>query len=187
MGSDRSSRGRARGQSWFSALLGVAVLTSGGFLLGLIVGVVSEEPELIVGHVAGRSEEIAWASDTAPVSAKPSRGQAAAAGTARESEGRPSGESARSSAPPVSAPAKSAAAESYAIQVGAFAENESAERLATRLRDRGYAVLVLPPETDNRWRVRVGPVGGRDEAERVARQLKTAERLPTWVLSEPGR
>jgi cell division septation protein DedD len=37
------------------------VLIAGGFALGLVAGVVSEEPELVVGHLVGRSEEVAWA------------------------------------------------------------------------------------------------------------------------------
>lgn len=45
---------------WFASLLGAAVLIAGGFALGLVAGVVSEEPELVVGHLAGRSEEVAW-------------------------------------------------------------------------------------------------------------------------------
>jgi len=45
---------------WFASFLGAAVLIAGGFGLGLVAGVVSEEPELVVGHLVGRSEEVAW-------------------------------------------------------------------------------------------------------------------------------
>jgi len=45
---------------WFASLLGAAVLIAGGFALGLVAGVVSEEPELVVGHLAGRSDDVAW-------------------------------------------------------------------------------------------------------------------------------
>ena len=59
---------RQAGQGWLSTLVGVLVLVAGGFVIGLIVGVVSEEPELVAGHVAGRSTEIDWtASKTAPL------------------------------------------------------------------------------------------------------------------------
>ncbi len=44
---------------WIASLLGAAVLIAGGFGLGLVAGVVSEEPELVVGHLVGRSEEVA--------------------------------------------------------------------------------------------------------------------------------
>jgi len=56
---------RARESGWLITLLGVAVLVAGGFALGLIAGVVSEEPELVAGHLAGRSESIDWAGDAA--------------------------------------------------------------------------------------------------------------------------
>ena len=45
---------------WFATLIGGAVLIVGGFSLGLVVGVVSEEPELVVGHLVGRSEQVVW-------------------------------------------------------------------------------------------------------------------------------
>lgn len=45
---------------WLASLLGAAVLIAGGFALGLVAGVVSDEPELVVGHLVGRSEEVVW-------------------------------------------------------------------------------------------------------------------------------
>jgi cell division septation protein DedD len=51
---------------WIASLLGAAVLIAGGFGLGLVAGVVSEEPELVVGHLVGRSEEVAWLPEGEP-------------------------------------------------------------------------------------------------------------------------
>jgi DedD protein len=51
---------------WFASLLGAGVLIAGGFALGLVAGVVSEEPELVVGHLVGRSDEVAWAPEGEP-------------------------------------------------------------------------------------------------------------------------
>jgi len=45
---------------------------------------------------------------------------------------------------------------------------------------------VLAPSSDDRWRVRVGPIGGKAEAEQTARRLKVEQDLPTWVLRESG-
>jgi DedD protein len=42
------------------------VLIAGGFALGLVAGVVSEEPELVVGHLVGRTEEVPWVPDAEP-------------------------------------------------------------------------------------------------------------------------
>jgi cell division septation protein DedD len=35
-----------------------------------------------------------------------------------------------------------------------------------------------------RWRVRVGPVKTRAEAESLSARLKREQKLPTWILSE---
>jgi cell division septation protein DedD len=46
-------------------------------------------------------------------------------------------------------------------------------------------VYLAPTEGEpTSWRVRVGPHRTRPEAERTARRLETAEKLPTWVLGE---
>jgi len=72
------------------------------------------------------------------------------------------------------------------VQVGAFTESAPAEKLADRLRARGYPTYVRSSEDDgeSRWRVRVGPVAARPEAEALAEKLQRAEKLPTWVLDE---
>jgi DedD protein len=72
--------------------------------------------------------------------------------------------------------------------VGAFAKSASAEQMADQLRARGYPTLVVPTAEarDQRWRVRVGPLSSRNEANQMARRLQTQEQLPTWVLSEGG-
>jgi len=69
--------------------------------------------------------------------------------------------------------------------VGAFAEKSAAEALAKSLRAHGYSVYLSPTDGNpTSWRVRVGPLGTRPEAERTARKLEIAEKLPTWVLGE---
>jgi cell division protein FtsN len=230
---------------WLASLIGVAVLVTGGFLLGLVAGVVSQEPTLVVGHLTGRSEEAtAWtpsdpsglAADdlelsgtedlpleasrqvdlavTADATPPPTEEWAApGAWDAPEpgsealpedlpAERRPS----RRTLPPVAAappgtrdisslPTASAAPDSpgapragYAVQVGAFASGSAAGTVEARLLARGFDAYVVPPDAagDGRWRVRVGPVGQKSEAEAVADRLKREERLPTWVLSEEG-
>ncbi len=71
------------------------------------------------------------------------------------------------------------------MQVGAFAESRVAERLAGRLRAKGYPVTVSPSVDSGaaRWRVRVGPWESREAAETAATRLKGEETLPTWVLN----
>ena len=70
---------------WLASLLGAAVLIAGGFGLGLVAGLVSEEPELVVGHLVGRSEEATWL-PAAEAESVPARGEWVRAGTAAEPE-----------------------------------------------------------------------------------------------------
>jgi len=205
--STRRERGSV-GHGWLSTILGVLVLVAGGFALGLFFGVVFEEPELVAGHVAGRSSEIDWSAErvvaaggdvgsapepsaavdpaapaeTAPVAAPPIDRPRTVA------EARP----APRALPPVGAPAPkrvepktpAAAGARFVIQVGAFGTSKAADGVAGRLRAAGYPVQVIAPQSDDRWRVRVGPLPTREEADATARRLKAEERLPTWVLRE---
>ena len=74
--------------------------------------------------------------------------------------------------------------EGFAIQVGAFGTEAAARAMEARLQGAGYGVRLIPPSTDRRWRVRVGPIWGKGEAEEIARRLKVEEGLPTWVIAE---
>lgn len=62
----------------------------------------------------------------------------------------------------------------WAVQVGSFSREENAEGLASRLRDGGFDVHVTPfrRSGDTLYRVRVGPVAGRAEAERLAERVR---------------
>ena len=181
---------RASGQGLLTTMLGIVVLVAVGFAVGLVVGVVSEEPDLVAGHVAGRSTEIDWTApvqeENVPFSPKieieaeeiePAPVLIAEAGV-RE----PAIESTPEKLPAVAAAPNSG--EGFAIQVGAFGTESAARAMEARLEDAGYGVHLVAPTTDNRWRVRVGPIWGKGEAEAVARRLKTEEGLPTWVIAE---
>lgn len=208
----RATSGNASG--WIASLLGGVVLIAAGFLVGLIVGVISEEPDLVVDHLAGRSEEVAWNTqvgsgpDGAPAAPAPETGSplgdgAEAPAPASVSAAPPAGPPAAPAAPaaPPAAratpaptarpsdppPSRAPAADprsGFAVQVGAFSESEGATRLAEELRVAGFASYVSAGAGDGRWRVRVGPVPGRAEAESLAGRLKAERGLPTWVLDE---
>jgi len=172
---------RYSGQAWLSTLVGILVLVVGGFLIGLVVGVVSEEPQLVAGHVAGRSTEIDW---TAP-SPDGELGQQASVWLGDEGAGqRASAMPAVAAAPPPRA--ESAGGTEFLVQVGALADGVSARALAQRLRQVGYPVLIMEPTKDDRWRVRVGPLPARVEADRVALRLQSEEKLSTWVVRHTG-
>jgi DedD protein len=54
------SKNKGSTPGWLASLVGAVFLISAGFMLGLVVGVVKDEPELVMNHIAGESEEVAW-------------------------------------------------------------------------------------------------------------------------------
>jgi cell division septation protein DedD len=175
---------------------GLLLLAVPGFAVGLVAGVLWREPELVVSHLFGGTREVAWdaggrgaGSGDAPAPT----GDVAAAPPGARSTGSKSGAPVPPPPSEATQPAALAAREPgapvrLAVQVGAFGDAASAEKLAGSLRRKGFAAFVSPStgEADARWRVRVGPFASREEAERAAARLKAAERLPTWVV-EDGR
>jgi len=183
----RRGRTRARSRGWAAAVLVLVALP--GFALGLVAGIVWEEPSLVARHLFGRTTVVAW------------RGPAA--GEVAVFESLPDVAALPDPAPEPSPPVRAApsvtrlrpevltpggVAGRFAVQIGAFAESGTAERLAGSLRAKGYEVYVSPGagSGETRWRVRVGPHDSRLDAERSAKRLKAAEKLPTWVLDEDG-
>lgn len=69
-----------------------------------------------------------------------------------------------------------AAGSLWAVQLGSFSNEENAEGLAGDLRDQGFAAFLSRVESGSRTlhRVRVGPQGSREEAEKVAAALAKA-------------
>jgi cell division septation protein DedD len=173
-------------------LLGLLLLAVPGFALGLLAGVVWREPGLVATHLVGGTREVAWdgpaeaGTSEAPAAAR--TGDVAAPPPATPPAPPPVRETAP---PPVREPAPIAAIEAepgprLAVQVGAFGDAASAEKLAGTLRRKGFPAFVSPSTGDSgaRWRVRVGPMSSRDDADRTAARLKSEERLPTWVIEE---
>lgn len=179
-------RGRARtGSTWLTGV-GLVLLAIPGFALGLVTGVAWEEPGLLVSHLFGGTEEVVWSEASPPREARPEAPAEPPAAAPAElpavaAPPRPSATRIRSEVVSPGPPAGR-----FAVQVGAFAESGSAERLAETLRGKGFEAYVSPGAHagEARWRVRVGPLPSREEAERAASRLKAEERLPTWVLDE---
>ncbi|NNF16158.1 MAG: SPOR domain-containing protein [Gammaproteobacteria bacterium] len=74
----------------------------------------------------------------------------------------------------------------WAVQVGSFALQENAERLADRLKNKGYGAFVMRNVVDGRvrYRVRVGATKERPEADELAAALR-ADRQPARVVTHP--
>jgi len=201
----RARKEGRRGPGLASALAGAGLLVVLGFALGVVGGLVMEEPDLLLDYLLGRTEQVAVGGEapagtpeTPDVAARPpAEGEAkpppreppvaATAPDARagaEARAEPSA-AAEPAAPPL-AVAAVAPAGGFAVQVGAFADATAAEQLARRLREHGHPVYVAPSAGADtaRWRVRVGPLSSRAEAEGVAARLAREERVSTWVLAE---
>jgi len=185
-----------------------------GFAVGLLIGVVSEEPELLAGHLRGDTDTVEL---DAALAARPDDDEiaAAAALAARvtksesglavdELEARhddaptlmlpdvgagPANGASEEGGFPVLEPAATApvGSENWAIQVGAFGDSPSAQTLADRLEGKGYPIEILPASAEsNRWRVRVQPIDGESSARATAEKIEREERLPTWVIRLEG-
>lgn len=62
----------------------------------------------------------------------------------------------------------------WAVQVGSFASQATAERLSEDLKRRGYPSFVVPfrPGAQTLYRVRIGPMQDRNEADATVQKLK---------------
>jgi cell division protein FtsN len=176
-----------------------------GFALGALAGLLWEDPGLVAAYLFGGTQEVAWAPEEGdhalpPVAAAPEPVDQAppAAAAAEAPAARPAAPSPTPTPAPapkrearVSPPVRTAAAAvagKLSIQVGAFSERAGADRLADALRGKGFPVRVLAGESSgaSRWRVRVGPLTSRSEAEKTAARLKREEKLPTWIVEDDG-
>jgi cell division septation protein DedD len=186
------------GSSWLATAVGLTFLIAAGFGVGMVAGVVWEDPGLIFAYLTGDTEEVAWdgsgATEPDVAAAAPTRAEAPERVVdpqlRREAASAPPAP--RPTVPPIDPPAPSpppvamAPAGGVAVQVGAFETSEAAERLKDSLSSKGFPVYVSPGTKSGsaRWRVRVGPMATREEAEATAERLKKKEKLPTWILSE---
>jgi DedD protein len=202
------SRSSSRTNGWLATLAGAGLLVAVGFGVGLVAGSAYEEPELVAQHIAGQTTDVALAPD-APAQQPPAAeaGDVAAAPPAGADLGAPEaafeapptplGAGSLDDAKPIAKPAatvpgqkpvvKPAPGGAFSIQVGAFASDATARQLAGELGKRGYAAYVTEEGAGARYKVRVGPLGSRSDAEQIAEKLKSEHRLPTWILAGASR
>ena len=181
--------------AWTVTLLGGVALIVAGFSSGVLLGVMTEEPQIVTGHLAGRSETVPWtiaAADRAPTpEATAPAAETVVAKTPPAAEEAPvppapvaAKPKPRAALPEVAAPPPSG----FAIQVGAFSTSEAARAMISKLAAKGYKSYVAAGAAarDGRWRVRIGPFATREAADAKAAVIKREQKLPTWVLSEEG-
>lgn len=94
-------------------------------------------------------------------------------------------EVAESPAPRPTAPSRSPAAdlEGYVIQVFSSPDGAQARKLLDRLVEGGYEAFLSPVVVDGRtmYRVRIGPLATRREADSMAAEVGKAYQVDTWV------
>jgi cell division septation protein DedD len=205
MNSDRRRTQTTSGPGWLATAGGALLLIALGFGVGIVAGTAYQEPELVVDHLAGRSTDVvlepagvsSGAPDVAapapPVAAALAPPVAAALGEGALEEVRrdarpPAAEPASAAAPerrvavaPRPAPAPAPTTEGFSIQVGAFSSEKAARQLASELGRQGYDTYLMDEGGGARWKVRVGPLATRSEAEAISVKLKRDQRLPTWI------
>jgi peptidoglycan lytic transglycosylase len=81
-------------------------------------------------------------------------------------------------------PGAAATAGNFTVQVGAFTQRGNAERLRDRLMPRYAPIFIQDYDAPNGhfYRVRVGRVPSEQGAEQLAAQLRTQQRLNTFVV-----
>ena len=192
---ERRVRERAAGPGWLATAGGALFLIALGFSVGIVAGTAYEEPELVAEHLAGRTTEVVL--EESSLAARPLDADAApdvAAPAPNEPLGAPpSSAKARWTRCPrrgrrrrrrAKAPAAQlVAAGSFSIQVGAFGSERAARDLAGELGKRGYTAYLMDEGEGARFKVRVGPIGSRSEAEQISARLKREQRLPTWIMA----
>ena len=69
------------------------------------------------------------------------------------------------------------------VQVFSSHDREQAQKIVDQLTDGGQPAYMSPTEVDGQtmFRVRIGPFQSREQAERVADQVKRKYRLETWI------
>ncbi len=117
------------------------------------------------------------ATDAAPAGSAGEDSPERASPAGRSPEPEPESEPVRGSAAAAAQqPSPEPAASLWAVQLGSFSNDENAEGLAADLRGQGFAAFLSRVQSGGRTlhRVRVGPQGSRDEAEKVAAALAKA-------------
>lgn len=195
-----------KGNGWLATLAGAALLVAVGFGVGLVAGTAYEEPELVADHLVGRTTEVALGRvEFGLPGADGLEGDVAAAPPLAEPEAAfeappaPLGagaldeprEAARAAQPAPGAPQKpapppAAGGSGFSVQVGAFGSEATARQLAGELGKRGYPTYVTSEGSGARFKVRVGPLASRSEAEQISERLQAEHRLPTWILAAGG-
>ncbi len=185
-----SSRTSRTEPGWLATAGGALLLVVAGFAVGLLAGTLFEEPDLVLGQLAGRGERVPLVGEVEEVELAPGLGSVAAPPPSEAPPAPPvptASAPAAPAAPPPGPRAEPIPRSGWAIQVGAFGDVTAARQLVARLDGLGMRAFVSEAESGAaRWRVRVGPLASEGEARRLASRLRSDHQLPTWVMKAEG-
>ncbi len=88
----------------------------------------------------------------------------------------PTAPPARTTPPPLASDTSAPTSGRWAVQIGSYAREATAERIAKQLRDQGQRAFVMPVKSGGAtlYRVRIGPMKDRASAEAALRDVKSA-------------
>ncbi len=88
----------------------------------------------------------------------------------------PTAAPARATPPPLASDTAAPTSGRWAVQIGSYAREATAERIAKQLRDQGQRAFVMPVKSGGAtlYRVRIGPMKDRASAEAALRDVKSA-------------
>jgi DedD protein len=88
----------------------------------------------------------------------------------------PTAAPARTTPPPLASNTGAPTSGRWAVQIGSYAREATAERIAKQLRDQGQRAFVMPVKSGGAtlYRVRLGPMQDRASAEAALRDVKSA-------------
>jgi DedD protein len=88
----------------------------------------------------------------------------------------PTAPPARTTSAPLASNAPAPTSGRWAVQIGSYAREATAERIAKQLRDQGQRAFVMPVKSGGAtlYRVRLGPMKDRASAEAALRDVKSA-------------
>jgi DedD protein len=120
------------------------------------------------------ADQSSGAPPPADVQAKPEEPQQTAATPGAVVE-QPTPAPARTTPAPLASDGGTPTSGRWAVQVGSYAKEATAERLAKQLQDRGQQAFVMPVKSGGAtlYRVRIGPMKDRASAEAALRDVKS--------------
>lgn len=147
---------------------------------GVVSGAPAPAPAVVVptapAPAAMTTPAPAPAASTAATPAAKPADKAAEKAAEKAADKAPADKKAEAKAAAASAAAAAADPNLYFVQAGAYVKNEDAEQQRARLALLGFSAKVMEKEQSGRtvFRVRIGPIDSRDEAEGMQRKIEAA-------------